>query len=163
MITTTIARDLLGHMEWADAEVWRALHATPASLEDEKLMNLVLHLHVVQRAFLNMWTNQNVPPEELYAKRDSPTLLAWARSYYPAAHAFLDTAEPRLEEKLEMPWVAGHNFQMPTVGETMIQVPMHSTYHRGQVNLRLREIGGEPPLVDYIAWLWFGRPAARWP
>ena len=35
----------------------------------------------------------------------------------------------------------------------------HSTYHRGQVNARLREIGAEPPLVDYIAWLWFDRPA----
>jgi uncharacterized damage-inducible protein DinB len=44
----------------------------------------------------------------------------------------------------------------------MIQVATHSTYHRGQVNARLREVGGEPPLVDYIAWIWFGRPAPEW-
>jgi len=41
-------------------------------------------------------------------------------------------------------------------------VALHSLYHRGQVNARLREVGGTPPLVDYIAWLWFGRPAAEW-
>ena len=50
-------------------------------------------------------------------------------------------------------------FEAPTLAETALQVAMHSTYHRGQVNARLRQIGGEPPLVDFIAWIWFGRPA----
>jgi uncharacterized damage-inducible protein DinB len=40
---------------------------------------------------------------------------------------------------------------------------MHTVYHRGQVNARVRALGGEPPLVDYIAWLWLGRPAPEWP
>ncbi|HLG57803.1 MAG TPA: hypothetical protein VI485_20835 [Vicinamibacterales bacterium] len=38
----------------------------------------------------------------------------------------------------------------------------HSTYRRGQVNERFREVGGEPPLVDDIAWIWFGRPEPDW-
>ena len=44
----------------------------------------------------------------------------------------------------------------------MIQVTIHSTHHRGQFNARLRQVGGEPPLVDYIAWVCFGRPPAEW-
>ncbi len=40
---------------------------------------------------------------------------------------------------------------------------MHSTHHRGQVAARLRELGGEPPLVDFIAWLWWKRPEPEWP
>jgi len=56
----------------------------------------------------------------------------------------------------------GRQFDKPTLGETMLQVASHSTYHRGQVNARLREVGGDPPLVDYIAWIWFGRPAPDW-
>ena len=28
---------------------------------------------------------------------------------------------------------------------------------------RADELGTTPPLVDYIAWIWFGRPAAEWP
>jgi len=35
--------------------------------------------------------------------------------------------------------------------------------HRGQVAARLREIGGEPPLVDFIAWVRLGRPEPVWP
>ena len=67
-----------------------------------------------------------------------------------------------------MPFVAeyerqmGRSFGVPTLAETMFQVTSHSTYHRGQVNARLREVGGQPPLVDYIAWIWFGRPDAEW-
>jgi hypothetical protein len=32
----------------------------------------------------------------------------------------------------------------------------------GQVNVRLRELGCEPPLVDFIAWIWLGQPSADW-
>jgi len=44
----------------------------------------------------------------------------------------------------------------------MLQVPLHSQYHRGQINARLRAVGGEPPRVDYIVWVWLGRPGAHW-
>jgi uncharacterized damage-inducible protein DinB len=54
------------------------------------------------------------------------------------------------------------SFARPTLAETILQVSSHSTYHRGQVNARLREVGGEPPLVDYIAWFWFGGPEPEW-
>ena len=69
---------------------------------------------------------------------------------------------------MELPWAAGLTKRFgrepapATLAETAFQVASHSTYHRGQVNTRLRELGAEPPLVDYIAWLWLGRPAAEW-
>jgi uncharacterized damage-inducible protein DinB len=67
-----------------------------------------------------------------------------------------------------MPFVAeqekrlGTKFAEPTLAQTIFQVTSHSTYHRGQVNARLREVGAEPPLVDYIAWVWFGKPDPDW-
>jgi uncharacterized damage-inducible protein DinB len=39
---------------------------------------------------------------------------------------------------------------------------MHSAYHRGQVASQLRELGGEPPLTDFVAWIWLDRPPADW-
>jgi len=41
-------------------------------------------------------------------------------------------------------------------------VASHSTYHRGQIATRIREIGGEPPLVDFLYWVWSGKPAPQW-
>jgi uncharacterized damage-inducible protein DinB len=73
-----------------------------------------------------------------------------------------------LARPLVMPWVAqyeqqlGRTFDVATVGETACQVVSHSTHHRAQVNGRLRAVGGDPPLVDFIAWIWFGRPAPPW-
>jgi uncharacterized damage-inducible protein DinB len=169
MMTLALARDTFRHMQWADAEVWRALAATPAAMADEKLMRLLLHLHVVQRAFLLMWTGVETNPEELYAKRDPEVLRAWARSYYPEAEAFLaSSTSDNLSDIVVMPWLQhfaeqlGRPLQAPTLADTLVQLPAHSTYHRGQINLRLREVGGEPPLVDYIAWVWFGRPEPNW-
>jgi uncharacterized damage-inducible protein DinB len=39
---------------------------------------------------------------------------------------------------------------------------MHSAHHRGQALRRLRELGVEPPLCDFIVWIWTGRPDADW-
>jgi uncharacterized damage-inducible protein DinB len=165
-----LARDLFLHMEWADATVWKAVIAHPAALDDEKLMKVVQHFHVVQRAFLLMWTGGAINPQELYAPVITATMLANARAWYSEANAFLaDFDSARGGEVLFMPWLAhyekelGRSLQSPTYAESFIQLPMHTAYHRGQVNARLREVGGEPPNVDYVAWVWLSRPAPEWP
>jgi uncharacterized damage-inducible protein DinB len=158
--------ELYRHMEWADSEIWRAVLATPAARSDETLRRLLLHLHVVQRAFLNLWESRPVTFPDLASFADAFDIHAWAQPYYAAAQAFINSADAEtLRRPVHMPWAGELGRQLgfppatPTVGETMLQVAMHSTYHRGQINVRLREVGGEPPLVDYIAWIWFGRPA----
>jgi uncharacterized damage-inducible protein DinB len=158
-------RELYRHMEWADATVWRALLAHPPAARDDRLRNLLLHLHTVQRAFLDVWTGQ---PLAFPNRDDFPDVAAvqrWSQPTYAAAHRFLQSLDPdALGRPVILPWSAqltakfGRVPETPTLAETIFQVTSHSTYHRGQVNARLREIGGEPPLVDYIAWIWFGRP-----
>ncbi|MDP4174343.1 MAG: DinB family protein [Bacteroidota bacterium] len=69
---------------------------------------------------------------------------------------------------LQVPWSkwfeekAGREVSPITIGESMLQVALHSQYHRGQINSRLRELSGEPPVVDFIAWIWLGKPVAKW-
>jgi uncharacterized damage-inducible protein DinB len=160
-------RELFAHMEWADRTVWAALLAHPPAVSDRRLRDLMLHVHNVQRSFLHMWTNgpRVHPNPDEYP--DLTTVHAWGRTVYPDIRAFVADVEPAaLSRVIDMPWLAefeaqtGRTFQRPTLAETMFQVTSHSTYHRGQANMRLRELGAEPPLVDYIAWIWFGRPEA---
>jgi len=164
-------KELIRHMEWADAEVWRAVLVSEAARLDPRLRILLLHLHGVQRGFLLVWRDEPVMPA-MRQPSDFPEigdLRAWAQPYYAEVHRFLDPVdETALTRGVTMPWVEsyqaqlGRTFSTPTLGETIFQVTSHSTYHRGQVNARLREVGGEPPLVDYIAWVWFGKPEADW-
>jgi uncharacterized damage-inducible protein DinB len=154
-------------MHWADAEVWRTVLASAAARNDATLRSLLLHLHVVQRAFLSLWTDAALTFPDVSEFPDVERLHAWAQPYYPDARAFLDGLDDEaLARPVVMPWAEdltkhlGRAPRTPTLGETIFQVTSHSTYHRGQVNARLRTVGGEPALVDYIAWIWFGRPSA---
>ena len=169
MFSRELLADLLRYTEWADAKVWAALPETVPP--DTRLFDLLLHIHVVQRAFLTVWTAGDV--RAAYRRAEDfpslPDLREWARAYYPQAHALIrDVSDERLLERVQLPWarqVAQRLGGVPgetTMGETCFQVASHSTYHRGQVNARLREIGAEPPLVDYIWWVWLGRPSAEW-
>lgn len=152
-------------MEWADDEVWRAVLSCEPARHDEMLRGYLLHLHVVQRAFFNVWTGQPLTFPEPSAFPDITQMQAWAAPFHAQARDFIDRLDDQqLTTPVAMPWVAefekrvNRTFATPTLGETMFQVTSHSTYHRGQVNARLRAVGGGPPLVDYIAWVWFGRP-----
>jgi uncharacterized damage-inducible protein DinB len=163
-------RELVQHMEWADAMVWRSVLAHEGARTDARLRDLLTHLHLVQRLFLMVWRNESLLPIQSFGDfAEIANLRERATSYYPDARAFLGTLDAAaLTRPILMPFVPeqekrlGTTFAVPTLGQTIFQVTSHSTYHRGQVNARLREVGGEPPLVDYIAWLWFGKPDVDW-
>jgi uncharacterized damage-inducible protein DinB len=60
-----------------------------------------------------------------------------------------------------IPWFSDPPLSV-TVAEALMQAVMHSHWHRGQNATRFRELGGEPPTIDLIVWIWKGRPAAAW-
>lgn len=160
---------LLHHMEWADAKVWESVLKLSSSKSDSKMRKLLYHLHSVQRAFLYLWTKQ---PLEFPKETDFPELLdlaKWGYEYYKQLNKFLNSFnENEINNIIEIPWakrlekIIGKPPEITTLAETMLQVTTHTAYHRGQVNARLREIEGEPPMVDFIAWVWLGKPKAVW-
>ena len=169
MVTVELLSDLYRHMDWADAVVWNAVLAADDGPSDAKIRGYFYHLHMVQRAFLRTWRGE--PRDTPYPTFDkAPALMLWGQTYFGEAFEHLGTLnDAKLSEPMPMPWASmvaemlGHAPAVTTIGDTALQVALHSTYHRGQINARLREVGGEPPLVDYIAWIWLGRPAAAWP
>lgn len=168
--------DAYAHMEWADSTVWSAVLETPRLAEDEYLKGTLLHLHLVQRTFLWMWIEAGGGPvelKELQPDRDPNAMSAaelrnWAQSYYPLLRRWLGDAASRLDAVVEFPYAPaieerlGRKPEKVSVGEALYQVLAHTMHHRGQIIRRIRELGGEPPLIDYVAWLWMGRPEPTW-
>jgi uncharacterized damage-inducible protein DinB len=162
-------RPLFAHMEWADGMVWRAVNACAAASDDKLLHDRLYHIHATQTAFLQAWRGDDVV---FAGAEDFPGLDAvreLGRAFYAVAPGLVASMSPdAAEREMILPWSAyfakraGFTAHPSTLGETLLQLPAHSTYHRGQVNARIRELGGTPPLVDFIAWVWAGKPAASW-
>ena len=159
---------LVRQMEWADALVWNAVLALPAAHADPLTRERLHHVHGVQWAYLGIWRGEPLPLPELSSFADLPAVRAWGRDFYPrAAEVLASLDEDALRRYVTFPWAAEigrhlGSFHPATFAESVLQVTSHTTYHRGQVNARLRELGGEPPLVDLIAWIWLGKPGPAW-
>lgn len=158
----TMLRDLYRHQAWADGEHWRALEAHAGALDDAALRTRLHHIHLVQGAFLAVVKGRPVRLSRLEDYAGMAELKAEARRYHDDVGAWLDGLDSaRLAESVTIPW-----FEAPpctvTLAQALTQAAMHSHYHRGQNATRLRELGGAPPLTDFIVWLWQGRPSPRW-
>ena len=169
MFSPETLRELHAHLEWADAKVWSVALKTKWASRDKVLRDKLFHVHQTQRAYLNMWTDK---PQQLTKPEDFDSLVSlfeWAHPYYSEVRGFLDAANSstldrpvpelfrqRMEQHL------GPSVASITLRETVLDLASHTAHHRGQLNTRLRELNGEPPLVDYIAWVWHGRPVADW-
>lgn len=162
-------QELFLHMEWADALVWQSVLSAPNLATDSVIRDRLFHIHLVQRGFLLLWREPSAPFPEPPTFSDAVALASWGRQYHQEVAAYVrGIDQTALDEPVSIPWAdqAAGRFGQPaasaTLAQTMLQVASHSTHHRGQLNTRLRELGGDPPLTDFIVWVWLGKPAANW-
>ena len=88
---------------------------------------------------------------------EAASLAAATRDAYAS---FIDgLTEARLGVCAEYTNSAGQPFATPA-GEILMHVALHGQYHRGKVNVLLRQAGAEPAPVDFIAYV-RGVAAAR--
>jgi uncharacterized damage-inducible protein DinB len=159
-----LLRDFYGHQAWADAEHWRAIEAHAAAAQDAAIKARLHHIHMVQRVFL--WAVGDRATGFVVSTPEEFASLAALKEYARGSHDEIDrylatVTSARLDQRISMPWFADPPLSI-TVTEALTQCAMHSHYHRGQNATRLRELGGEPPLTDLIAWYWKGRPGPAW-
>jgi uncharacterized damage-inducible protein DinB len=158
---------LLQHMQWADVEVWKKILVFEAAQNDERIKKLLYHLHQVQYAFYFLWNELplEIPKPEQFS--DLNPIAKWGFDYQKKLDEFLSSTKSDDKDKvIQIPWSVfverktKQKVVPATLEETMMQVASHSTYHRGQINTRFRELDGDPASVDFIVWVWLGKPKA---
>jgi uncharacterized damage-inducible protein DinB len=159
---------LVKHMEWADAATWNAVLQAPGAAGDAGLLERLHHLHTVQSVYLQIWRGDAIAVTDVGIFPDLPALADWAKSCHARLRVFVQGLDGALLSRPIEPWSAEivkrfGSVPPVTVVDTVLQVVLHSTYHRGQVATRIRELGGAPPLTDFIAWVWQNRPEPAWP
>ena len=169
MTALSYLMDLAQHCEWADAAVWHAVLGSTEGSRDPRITTGLHHIHTVQHVFRQAWSGEPLQVREMAEFQDPHLLAAWGRDAHAQIQSFLAAADvEQVERELALPWAArieerlGRSAHRLTVGESALQVILHTAHHRGQVCTRLREVGGEPPRVDFIVWVWAARPEADW-
>lgn len=152
--------DLLGHERWADEVMLAALAEVAGAWEDNVLRVKAHHIHAVQLFYSRLLAGKDLEFDSL---DDEPPSLdahrASVATYHEQMAAWASTlAEEALEGEVLIPVEEVGN-PRNRLHESLTQIVMHNQYHRGQLAMRLRELGHTPPTTDYIVWVWRGRPA----
>ena len=163
-------KELYNHMHWADAKIWEAVVTVPDIQNNEDFKNVLYHMHLTQYAFYHVWSDLKLDFPNVSDLKNLSEIARWGSKYPELLGAFLSgLRESDLTRVIKIPWADRYGEMLgikpsdTNLGETMFQVVGHSFHHRGQVNNLIRSYSGEPPVIDFIVWLWLGKPLAVWP
>jgi uncharacterized damage-inducible protein DinB len=153
-------RELFRHQAYADWSMLMAIKRNEAASHDQKLRELLHHILVSHRFWLHLIQGL---PFAVEAENVLPSTLDDIVELFQATQiqelGWIGTLEDSdLDRVLESSFFP--NRQVP-ISAALTQVCLHSQGHRSQCATRLRMLGGEPPMVDYILWI-ERRPDPGW-
>lgn len=165
-------RDLLNHMAWADGQFFFAWSKGPR--EDAELRARWSHILDTATYFTEIIRGEhNLNWDKIKSGEVRPPWLDQPlkkfnelKSLTQANHAKLAATlatwdESGLAHQVHIPWFPEPPCIVSTT-EALLQAVLHAQHHRGQCMTRLKDQGGKNSNVDYIIWVWKGRPVARW-
>jgi len=169
MDTLALFNEFSLYTEWADSVIFSAIMGNLHAENDEIILARLRHNQLVQKVFLDVWRQSPINPVETQSL-DMAALARFTREVHRNTSLFHETLSlTELDRTVFLPWSKlvsqklGFETASPTLAQTLVQVFAHSSYHRGQVNARLRDLGIEPPMTDFIVWVLGHKPAPVWP
>ena len=152
----TMIRRLWAHAAWADALVLEALMASDA--DNAIAWREYAHLLGAESTWLARLELQT-PPVPVWPTLARDQILALRERIVSGYDAYLARSDDAsLREPVEYTNSAGQTFRNAPY-DVLLQVVLHGQYHRGKINLLLRQDGAEPAPVDFISFV-RGVPAA---
>lgn len=137
------AASLLAHQDFS-----RDLQASFGSVR-----GTLLHILWGEWRWLRFWQEGSFMPE--FAPEDFPDVPALEASWTSLEQEHQAFAAGLTQQLLDASRTVGGKEY--TLGELIQHLLNHSTYHRGQVVLLLRQLGVTPPATDYRLFLTEGR------
>lgn len=140
---------LFNYNNWATKETVESIKKL--TQPSDRIISLISHIIAAQQLWFNRiidekplikpWENYTV--DECYIKSDEIT-LRWIN--------FLEHASDNgLEKVIHYTNTMGERFEN-TIKDILSHVINHSSYHRGQIALLIKNAGGKPAVTDYIVY-----------
>jgi uncharacterized damage-inducible protein DinB len=148
---------LAAHARWADTALLAGLRSHPDVPAD--VLREFAHVLGATEVWLSR-LEQRAARAVVWPTLSLAEAHALAESVHAGWAAYLQTLrEDLLDEPVPYTNTAGQAFRTP-IAEILLQMALHGQYHRGKINLLLRQAGLTPVPTDYIAFA-RGVPAAR--
>lgn len=162
-MTADDIRLLIAYDEWANRRLLdAAVRLTPEAFSRElgasfgSISRTLIHIMWGEKRWLQFWLDgallPDSPPTEF--PNVASIVAAWSSLESERNTFAKNLSDERLRTTV---MVRGEQY---TLAELMQHVLNHSTYHRGQVALLLRQLGQAPPATDYRVFLTETRRAA---
>jgi len=154
-------RQLYAFSDWAtDRLLHTAAELSPEQWERElgssfpSLRATFVHLIGSEHVWLRRWLGQSPAGRPTWTENATPASLRAVLDGLRAERArFLDgLAEEDLSRGIEFTMLSGQPGS-GRLGDLLLHVVNHATYHRGQIAAMLRQVGAAPPSTDYYVYL----------
>ncbi len=140
--------EIFKYNDWANQNILICLQKN--KVKSDKILSLYNHLIVAQDIWLNRI--ENIPSDGIVLW-ETKSLLDLIEMSHKSAERWINFLENyhmnSLDEVIAYKNTKNVSYENKLV-EILTHVTNHSTHHRAQISLLLREDGIEPPATDYI-------------
>lgn len=155
-----IAR-LFAYGRWANGQTLGSAEALsaeelarPVGGSFGSVLGTLVHLYGSDRVWLERWHGKSL--RALPGAQEIVSIDALRDRWRPVEEGMRAFAESLTAERMAEPLTyvsfKGDTFTRP-LGETLVHIANHGTYHRGQVATLLRQLGKTPVSTDYLLYL----------
>jgi uncharacterized damage-inducible protein DinB len=148
-------QNMVKHSQWANQRLLQGL-LTSGTL-NPKIVQIMVHIVQAELVWLTRLNGNDSSHIELWPELELTDCVAISDSNHTGFESFLaKIQEDDLEKQIRYHNQAGKPFDT-SARDILTHVTLHSQYHRGQVNVLLREDGKDPVNVDMINYVRYVR------
>ncbi|WP_219838288.1 DinB family protein [Paenibacillus sp. R14(2021)] len=140
-------RKLLDHMYRSDEGMLEALRAGGGT--NAEAIRLYAHVLRGEQVWMVRLKGQSIEQLEIWPEDNLDDCAKAAKANRAAYTAYFDALSPERLDEMVIYGYPGRPYQA-SIRDILTHVAMHGQYHRGQINAKIRAVGGEPVSVDYI-------------
>lgn len=145
----TSIRRMWHHCVWADRLLFDTLEKSPNA---EGAWTEYSHVMGAEETWLSRMETRDARAA-IWPKLDRDQVASLREAVVTGYANYLGLLdESALAQMIEYKNSAGRTFET-SCADILIHVALHGQYHRGKINLLLRQAGAEPSPVDYIAFV----------
>lgn len=143
-------REQFDYNDWANNKILISLQQ--AGIKKGRIINIYSHILTAQVIWLLRIRGLPTSPFPIWEEYKINELESMSEESSTNWKNYLDEHEMEtFEEMIHYSNTQDRTYES-TIREIIIHVLNHSTYHRGQIAMMLREMNIEPPVTDFIAY-----------